>query len=67
MSNKLILVWGADKDLVLARSQQLIDGLDKPKVFRRDIFDVVLAEDMDRRRSVTSQGAAFAVVVQVEE
>jgi hypothetical protein len=64
--SKLILVWAADKATALARASQLVEGESGVRVLRRDVFDVVLAEDIDRGRSTTSRDQAFAVVVQVD-
>jgi hypothetical protein len=64
--SKLIPVWRAGKAIALARASQLVEGESGARVLRRDVFDVVLAEDIDRERSVTSRNQAFAVVVPVD-
>jgi len=67
MPTRLVMVWGAEKDVVLARTEQILGGVEGKKVYRKDVFDVVHAEDLDRKRSMTSKDNAFAVVVEFEE
>lgn len=63
---RLIMVWGRDKASAIARAEQMIRGLGEPRVFRKDVFDAVVAEDIDRGQSLSSRGEAFAVVLQVD-
>ena len=64
--SQLFVIWAADKNSAMARFQQLQGSEPKARILRRDDFDLVQAEDLDRKKALANAGSGtYGIVVEL--